>query len=544
MKTFNKRTKKYISFFLIFIMITYTTSCNYYKVNEVDPYDVPSINNIGQLHKTMVVHYGDETFLLQDITVDSLSLSGRLAKATPTDFYYSEANKNLQYKTKEKKILQEVHFYISGDRIQPPSAQIPLEDIKEIRIIEPDSGRTIASYVFTTVGVAVGVFAIILVIVLLTKSSCPYVYVYDGETYLFEGETFGGAIAQNLERDDYMPLLNIRDDHGRYKIRISNELKEIQYTDLAQLIVVNHPKKSEVILDKKGIPHLLFDKTAASVAMSEGGENLLPTLGIKDQNVFFFNEINASSNAVFLTFDKPADAAQGKLVLSAKNTLWFDYIFGKFLSKFGSAYSTWMQKQSTMSGEERLKKISDNNFPLSIYVKKNNNWQLVEEIMTVGPLAYRDFVIPIDLSHISDHKVEIKIETGFMFWELDASAMSFATDRAMDVEIIKPAFANGTGAKDWTRSLMYADQDYMIQPTPGNITEITYKPSSPLPDHLQSVFLHTRGYYTLERDFTGVPEISELNKFKTPGHFSLYSKANYLNMLNMEDKMFCLTSQK
>jgi hypothetical protein len=174
----------------------------------------------------------------------------------------------------------------------------------------------------------VGVFAIVLVIVLLTKSSCPYVYVYDGETYLFEGETFGGAIAQNLERDDYMPLPNIRDDHGRYKIRISNELKEIQYTDLAQLIVVNHPKKSEVILDKKGIPHLLLDKTVASVAMSERGENLLPTLGIKDQNVFFFNENNASSNAVFLTFDKPADAVQGKLVLSAKNTLWFDYIFG------------------------------------------------------------------------------------------------------------------------------------------------------------------------------------------------------------------------
>jgi hypothetical protein len=543
MKAFNKRTKKYISFFLIFLMVTYTSSCNYYKLNEVDPYDAPSIQNIGQLYKTMVVHYGDETFLLQDITVDSLSLSGRLAEATPTDFYYSEANKNMRFKSKEKEILQEVHFYISGDQIQPPLAQIPLEDIKEIRIIEPDSGRTIASYVFTTVGVLVGVFAILLVIVALTKSSCPYVYVYDGETYIFEGETFGGAIAQNLERDDYMPLPNIRDDHGQYKIRISNELKEVQYTDLAQLIVVNHPKKSEVILDKKGIPHLLFDKTEASVAMSERGENLLPTLGIKDQNVFFFNEFNATSNAVFLTFDKPEDAAQSKLVLSAKNTLWFDYIFGEFLSKFGSAYSTWMQKQSTMSGEERLKKISDNNFPLSIYVKKNNKWQLVEEIMTVGPLAYRDFVVPIDLSNISDHKVEVKIETGFMFWELDAATMSFSSDIAMDVEIVKPTFANGTGAKDWTRSLMYADKDYMVQPSPGNITEITYKSSTPRPDNLQSVFLHTRGYYTLVRDFTGVPEISELNKFKTPGHFSLYSKTNYLNMLDKEDNLFCVTSQ-
>ncbi|MBK6786044.1 MAG: hypothetical protein IPG79_21595 [Saprospiraceae bacterium] len=64
-----------------------------------------------------------------------------------------------------------------------------------------------------------------------------------------------------------------------------------------------------------------------------------------------------------MTFDKPSDAAKGQLVLHAKNTLWFDYIFGEFLSKFGSAYPGWMQKQSAMSGEERLKKSAKTNFP-------------------------------------------------------------------------------------------------------------------------------------------------------------------------------------
>ncbi len=59
-----------------------------------------------------------------------------------------------------------------------------------------------------------------------------------------------------------------------------------------------------------------------------------------------------------------------------------------------------------MLGEERLKKISENNFPLSIYIRKNNSWQLVEEIMTVGPLAYRDFVIPIDLSNLQKMKLK------------------------------------------------------------------------------------------------------------------------------------------
>ncbi|MBK6786045.1 MAG: hypothetical protein IPG79_21600 [Saprospiraceae bacterium] len=110
-------------------------------------------------------------------------------------------------------------------------------------------------------------------------------YVYDGETYIFEGETFGGAIAQNLERDDYMPLPDIRGNHGHYKIRISNELKEIQYTDLAELIVVDHPENSEVLLDKKVTP-CAFNKISASKAKSENGDNLLSVL---DKKIMMFS---------------------------------------------------------------------------------------------------------------------------------------------------------------------------------------------------------------------------------------------------------------
>jgi len=517
MKIFNNRKiKKSISYFLIALMMMHTTSCNYYKVKEVATHDISSIQNIGKLHKSMIIHTSTETFILNDIKVDSVLLSGRLKKAEVGSFYFNEDNKNKRFSTKDKEILNEVHFYLKTGSIHPPYADIPLNEISEIKIIDPDSGRTVASYVFTTVGVLASVFAILLIIVALTKSSCPYVYVFDGETYVFEGETFGGAIAQNLERDDYMPLPHLKDNHGLYKVRISNELKEIQYTDLAELIVVNHPKKANVILDKYGNPLLLINEINASSAISESGENILPALEKKDKNVFFFNESNSATNAVVMTFSKPIDVEKGKLIFSAKNTLWFDYIFGTFISKFGSAYQAWMQNQSNLPREEQLKKISQNNFPISVYVKKNNSWQFVDEIMTVGPLAFRDFVVPIDLSGISGNKVEVKFETGFMFWELDAVAMEFSSDLVRDVEIVKPTLANGTGAKDWTHSLMCADEDYMIQPISGNMTEISFKIKPAGYGYTQSVFLHTRGYYTLIRDFSGLPEVEALINLKIP----------------------------
>ncbi len=137
----------------------------------------------------------------------------------------------------------------------------------------------------------------------------------------------------------------------------------------------------------------------------------------------------------------------------------------------------------------------------------------------------------------------MKIETGFMFWELDAVAMDFTTNRIEPMKIVKPTLATGTGAKDWTSSLMYADQDYMVQPIPGEVTEISYNVKPAGIGYKQSAFLHTRGYYTLIRDFNGLPEFSELNKFKTPGHFSYFSKSNYINMLENEENLICYSSQ-
>jgi hypothetical protein len=52
---------------------------------------------------------------------------------------------------------------------------------------------------------------------------------------------YGGAIFAPLERDDFMPLPNMVPTEEEYRLRITNELKERQYTNLAELWVVQHP---------------------------------------------------------------------------------------------------------------------------------------------------------------------------------------------------------------------------------------------------------------------------------------------------------------
>lgn len=522
--------KKCIIYLLVVVMLFQATGCNYFTWKN-PKMDNTGITNALNIDKYYVVHVGYQVYSFKDIMLDSLTLKGNIDYARKP-MYYNEG-RPYRYIQSEHTILNEVHIYLNDNvkNLNLGPVKIPLTDIKEIRIIEPDYGKTILTYTIGTIGILAGVLLILLVIVVLTKSSCPYIYVNDGESYVFEGEIYGGAIAANLARDDYMPLPHIKVNNNNYLLRLSNELKERQYTDLARLMVINHPKDKKVLLDKKGNPHLIGNPQSAEKALSLSGDNLLNAMKSTDKEVYLFNDKEYTKNAVLFTFRKPANAKTAKLLLNGKNTLWFDYIFGEFLGKFGDSYNTYMQKQSKIDPSERLKRMTDNDFPLSVYVKTSTGWQQVDYLFTVGPLASRDFVVPLDISGIAGDNLEIKIETGFMFWELDYTAIDYSRDNDLQVTVVDPSLATGTGLKDWTLALAKADEQYMAQENTGDVTGIIYK-APPAPQNLsQSVFLHTRGYYELVRDFKGLPQIQSLNKFKTPGYFSFFSREKYLKML-------------
>ncbi len=533
--------KKAIALFLTVLML-FQTGCQYFMVKNISPNELPRISNLENSGNKFAIHYGDDVFLLNNIAVDSTNMSGNLAAGEGL-FYYKYRSKQYKART-EKSIIHEVHIYLKNNTPKPQigETKIPLNQIEEIRVIDQDTGATVVSYVFGGIGIALGVFVILTIIILLTKGSCPYVYVNNGETFVFEGETFGGAIAPNLERDDYMPLPSLKSENNEYKINITNELKERQYTDLAQLIVVNHLPNQQVLLDKNGQPQLITQPQQALKANSFNGENLKSSLNKKDQNVFLFNNENYSKNGMHLSFEKRAQTTSAKLVLNAKNTLWFDYLFGDFLSKFGESYNTWMNKQAQMPSNERLQKIIDNDFPLSVYVKKKNGWQLVDYLLTVGPLASRNFVIPIDLTDIPGNEIELKLETGFMFWEVDYAAIDFTNNQTMQTTELNPVSAMGSNSQDWKASLEKTDHKYMAQENVGDVTELTYKTPPTNANQKQTVFLHTRGYYQLIRNFEGLPQITELNKFKTPGYFSQYSRTEYLKTLEKENEIANISS--
>lgn len=169
MKVFPPTTKKFISWFLIFVMTVHLTSCNFYQVQKLTRYDISGIRGYSPADKRMIIHAGDETFMLSNFSLDSTStfISGDLVKIDSSWYFYNE-NRSKRFKMKEKDITKEIHFYLNEGNIQPPYAEIPLQDLKEIRVIKYDNGTSfVTSIIFIGGTIVVLYYALFIISFLL-----------------------------------------------------------------------------------------------------------------------------------------------------------------------------------------------------------------------------------------------------------------------------------------------------------------------------------------------------------------------------------------
>jgi hypothetical protein len=441
--------------------------------------------------------------------------------------------------TIDNELLLFAHLEIPKDANK---VMIPLKSIQQVLTYNWKlTAGSIAAIVIIPTVVAVIVGAIV---VALTKSSCPYVYTYENGAYKFAGEIYSGAVYASLERNDYLYLTGFKPSDGKYLIRIANELPEVQYLNLSELWVVSHPLNTTVLADRKGNIHTMGNTVPPDSAFSAGHAGQQALVSEADQQSFLFNEEPSvtgdtnAKNALFLTFQVPPGCNSGKLVVRAKNSYWGDYVFGEFTKEFGRYYPKWIKQKGKESPEKPLQWKKDQNLPLMVYVETGTGWQFVDYFDMAGPLAFRDMVMPVDLSAVAGNglpgsrQARIRIETGFMFWELDYAGMDFTTDLPLDTTCVRLSSAVSESGERVDQLLAGDDERYYVQPETGNNVALDFAAPDAAPGMESSVILHTKGYYTHVRDYQGAPDRKELETFRNPGRLSEFSFEKFNELRN------------
>jgi len=425
---------------------------------------------------------------------------------------------------------QLMHLYVAPDSVIKIDGQVisvPVSNIAKAEIYKVDAGKVVA----IAAGTATGAFWTYIIIVLITKGiSCPYVYSESATDVTLEGELYSGATATPIERDDYINLKAISPVDDQYKIRITNEVHEIQNTNLAELLVFDHPADAEVLVDKYGVAHSISDMAQPVSATDTYGKSILAELKDCDTKMHI-SEIRNDAllfDTISLSFERPAHSAQARLVISAKNTMWLDYMFARLSDMFGSRYDEWVKMRNRRSREDLLQWSLDQGIPLAVYLETNSGLKFVDYYNVPGPARYKKDVLQLDLSGVSGDRVNVKLVSGVMFWDLDYAGMDFTDDKDMAKTVVSMTCAADETGKEVSHLLRYDDDKYLVQPLINNEARLTYKAPPALPGTERTVILHSKGNYEPIRTATGKPDMKLLISMRQPGMFTRFTKDHFL----------------
>lgn len=544
----NKKLTSFLSLVLTLSFLNLLTGCSYYNVRslQTSPETLASqLDEFSENQNYVVIHSGQEIWHLSSLEVNEQekTMSGIVQEIGVSHIPKKPREKKTTHRySGNKEVLNEVHFYISTKNVASYGTKttIPFSEINSISVNDKNTGRTVANILLGTVGVITAIF----IVVLLTKSSCPFIYVNNGEEYVFTGELYPGVLTANQQRNDYLELPHLMGANNEYSIKITNELKEIQHTDVVQLMEIAHPENVKVLLDKNGKPHTFSALMAPNKVLIDNLNSDEGPALVKDNTSYLFNSVmnnSSSKRNIELTFNKPVRTEKAKLFLTVKNSLWLDYAFGKFNERFGSYYPQFQKDQQEAPKEKSVKWMNEQSIPLSVYLKTNAGWELVDRINTVGPMASRDVAVPIDISTVLGEEVVIKLETGFMFWEVDYAGIDFTENVALDIQYINPSRAIDGNNKDVTKLLLAEDQNYLVQPNIGDEVVVHFRASDAETVLNKTFFLKNRGYYNYIRNYEGEPDFQKLKLFKEAGAFTAFSMFEYEALMEYE-RQFDLAS--
>ncbi len=535
------KTNRGIMLICIFAL-TFFSCHNFYKATSVTPLQSgKAIDSLENKNRYFILREGDKAYYMNDIKLsdDQSTLTCRLDTLPDNHKMYltRQLKGKQQYKTSgDLGILNEVHLFINpSEPVSYGQYTLSLNKVQKIEVIEKDKGKTTGSYVIGAIGYTVGAIVVVAVIVAAIKSSCPFVSAYTGNGFELQGEIYGGAIYPQLARDDYMPLQMQPTEDGKLMVKISNELKEIQYTDVADLLVITHDKNSSVLADNNGNLYSIFHPSAPVKAWTSNGNDAFNFLTAENDNqVLHFDDTLSghSNNYVITQFKNEKKSAKAKLVLSIKNSYWMDYLYSDLAKKFGTYYASYVKKQNKRPASELINWAKQQNIPLQVSIKTSKGWEKVTELNTIGPLAMRELVVPLDLTDVDDNILEIKLSSGFMFWEIDYAAVDFSDDANFSVQKISPSSAIDETGKNVLPVLSNKDNKYLEQPDIGNVVTLTYD-CTPQPGNVsRSYILKTSGYYTHSWDFNSKPDYAFLKGLKKPDAFPAYSLSLYKKFIN------------
>ncbi len=246
-----------------------------------------------------------------------------------------------------------------GNTIDGTSVEIPASEVLNASIERTDA----AGSVVATLGLIIVIIGVAVVIAAATKQSCPFVYAFDGQRFVFDAEPLGGAICPGLARTDITRLDHAKLVDGEYRLLVRNEVPETQYINRMQMLLVDHSPEELVYPDLQGRFLAFTNVQGVRTAIDENGMSLTNFLRASDGVAWQTNLPTASQEVnrptrheITVTLPKPPGARTAWLVTNIGTSLWGSNMIRKTVEYRGYNAEAWLS--SVAAGSQSFEELN------------------------------------------------------------------------------------------------------------------------------------------------------------------------------------------
>jgi hypothetical protein len=398
--------------------------------------------------------------------------------------------------------------------------KLPVSDVQRYWIRFPSTGRTVG----LVAAVAGGTLIALGAIVAATKESCPFIYSWDGEGWVFDAEPYGGATTAGLARDDYGELEHLVAVDGEYRVLITNEVPETQYTDLVELWAVDHPAGTRVVADERGELQLLARPAPPLEARDESGRDLRGWLEASDRLSWEPAPDPAGTNdrgEITLTFAKPADAKRVILVADVATGIWGSYMIKAMLELHGNELDAWyaaLDTQPAAVAALHAWNLREELYALKVLVEEPDGWKLGGVLPGGGPFLSEARAMALDVSRIPGRSFRIRVRPPRGFWSLNSFSVHAAAEGEMTIHRLAARSARDQDERDLLPALTSPDGSTYAMPSNDDRAVLTFPAPAPRAGAQRTVFVHAFGWYRIHLDDTRPPDREILRRIaEVPG---------------------------
>ncbi|HEU4939982.1 MAG TPA: hypothetical protein VFT97_00020, partial [Candidatus Eisenbacteria bacterium] len=348
--------------------------------------------------------------------------------------------------------------------------------------------------------------------------SCPLLYSYDGDDWVLDSGTYGGAFLKPFAYTDYDILESLRNQHDLLRMRLRAGDKETDHIDELGIIAIDHDLSTTIATDMDGIVHSVGATTPPLAARDSRGRDALPSVLSADgrswESLLAVRDTASAEDlreSLTLEFPRPPGAAAARLVLRANKTAWAGHLMRAFVAAHGTATQSWYAAMDADSARALgFRRALEQEIHLSVSVWEGERWVRQSSVWGGGPEVQKTHAIPLDLSRVRGDRIRIRLESSPSFWLVDWVALDTTPERPVTLREVTMRSAIAPDGRDVTPELLQKDGRDLLLET-GEVVELTLDAPPTPPGSARTYLSRTTGWYRYHAPETGPADTALLD---------------------------------